>query len=111
MDNSEGVIQEFLTGLVKEALGNTTKVAGEFAQKRFVAGDPAILSCNAGAARALHVCFSGEAIANFVGADDVRLAKLRSGAIEQIRAQHQGYDPADRSSRYPFQILIDYIKV
>lgn len=111
MDNTEAVVKEFLAGVVTEALGSGTRISSAFAQKRFVKGDPAILAIQADGARELHVCFSGEAVTNFVAADEAKLAKLRAGAIEQIRAQHQAYNPADMAFKYPFLIQIDYIKV
>lgn len=111
MDNTEAVVRDFLAGVVMEALGGGAKISSDFAQKRFVKGDPAILAIQAAGARELHVCFSGEAVTNFVSADEAKLAKLRAGAIEQIRAQHKGYNPADLAFKYPFLIQIDYIKV
>ena len=111
MDNTEAVVQDFLAGVVTEALGNGEKVSSAFAQKRFVKGDPAILAIEADGACELHVCFSGEAVTNFVMADEAKLAKLRAGAIGQIRDQHQAYNPADLALKYPFLIQIDYIKV
>ncbi len=111
MDNTEAVVREFLAGVVTEALGDGAKISSDFAQKRFVKGDPAILAIQAGGVRELHVCFSGEAVTNFVMADEAKLARLRAGAIEQIRDQHKTYKPDDLASKYPFLIQIDYIKV
>jgi len=114
MEYTEGAVRELLTGIVKQALGESRPdISLEFAQLRFVKTDPAIVACvwNAGRSRRFNVCFSGASIENFVAADEAKLDKLRGAAVEAIRVAHRDFDPNDTGARYPYQCLIDRLGV
>ena len=117
MEYTEGAVRDLLTGIVEEALaGDRPEIALNFAQRRFVKTDPAIVTCawnlaGGGRSREFNVCFSGAAIENFADADQGRLEKLRAAAIGAIRESRGGFDPADTSARYPYQCLIDRLGV
>ena len=116
MENNDATVRAYLTALVSEALaGEPPQLAVRYAQGRFVKGDPISVICSwpglgSGPSKEFIVAFSGEAVTNFVTADEARLAKLRAAALAAIAAQHKAFDPA-RGERYPFLCQIDYLGV
>lgn len=112
MENTEAAVRGYLTGLVSEALaGNPPQMSLRFAQLRFVKGDPATVSCTWPAGgREFVVAFSGEAVTNFVTADEARLGRLHAAAVAAIKAQYQSFE-GEPGQRHPFQCKIDYLGV
>lgn len=113
MEFTEAGVRDFVANLVAEALqGDKPHMDVSFGQLRFVKGDPAYVVCTwpqpGGRSREFKVIFSGEAVTNFAEADQARRAKLRALAIDSIRAQHRGFDPAGQEP-YPYLCQIDWL--
>src|SRR4051812_5332252 len=116
MENNDATVRPYLTALVSEALAEDPPQMGvRYAQGRFVKGDPISVICSweklgSGPSRQFIVAFSGEAVTNFVTADDAKLAKLRAAALAAIAEHHKAFKPAEGGA-YPFLCQIDYLGI
>ena len=117
MENNDATMSAYLNALVAEALADDPPQTGmRYAQGRFVKGDPISVVCSwpklgSGADKQFIAAFSGEAVTNFVTADEAKLAKLRAAALDAIRERHQAFKAGGSGSAYAFLCQIDYLGV